>query len=133
MNGTTHLLKKRHFPHSSASRALGLLYHGLDFHGGGARKPFTSCFTTLNLQFTHQTWNVSHTNYACAFTTSYHISHYPVYPEVTKTNSSIDAKTEPYEGRHMASVSLHAQVQTGCVATDFNHPLLQLYLHFEWS
>ena len=62
--------------------------------------------------FSHQTWNVSHRNYLCAFTTSYHVSHYPVYPEITKVTSSIDAKTEPHEGRNMASVD--AQVQTGC-------------------
>ena len=34
-----------------------------------------------------------------------------------KTTSSTDAKTELHEGRNMASVDLHAQVQTGCVAT----------------
>ena len=34
------------------------------------------------------------------FTTSYHVSHYPVYPEITKITSSIDAKTEPHEGRN---------------------------------
>ena len=27
-------------------------------------------------------------------------------------------KTEPHEGRNMASIELHAQVQTGCVATN---------------
>ena len=98
-------------------RPFRLLYHGFDFHGGGARKRFTSCFTTSNLQFSHQTWNVSHRNYACAFTTFYHVSHYSVYTEITKITSSIDAKTEPHEGRNMASVNLPAQVQTGCVAT----------------
>ena len=55
-----------------------------------------------------QIWNVSHRNYSCAFTTSYHVSHYPVYPEITKITSAIDAKTEPHEGRNMASVDLHA-------------------------
>ena len=53
----------------------------------------------------------------CAFTTSYNVSHCPVYPEITKITSSIDAKTEPHEGRNIAFVDLHAQVQTGCVAT----------------
>ena len=38
-------------------------------------------------------------------------------PEITKITSSIDATTEPHVGRYMASVDLHAQVQTGCVAT----------------
>ena len=56
-------------------------------------------------------------NYSCAFTTPYHVSHYPVYAEITKITSSIDAKTVPHEGRNMASVDLHAQVQSGCVAT----------------
>ena len=46
-----------------------------------------------------------------------HVSHYPVYTEITKITSSIDAKIEPHEGRNMASVNLHAQVQTGCVTT----------------
>ena len=40
-----------------------------------------------------------------------------LYLEITKTTSSIDAKTEPHEGRNMASTDLHAQVQTGYVAT----------------
>ena len=69
------------------------------------------------MQFSHQIWNVSHRNYSCAFTTSYHVSHFPVYTEITKITSSIDAKTEPHEGRNMVSVDLSAQVQTGCVAT----------------
>ena len=73
--------------------------------------------TTSNLPFLYQTWNVSHRNYSCAFTTSYHVSHYPVYTEIIKITSSIDAKTEPHEGRNMASVNLHAQVQTACVTT----------------
>ena len=37
--------------------------------------------------------------------------------EITKITSSIDAKTEPHEGRNMVSVDLSAQVQTGCVVT----------------
>ena len=61
--------------------------------------------------------NVSHRNYTGAFTTSYHVSYYTVYPEITKITSSIDAKIEPHEGRNMASVDLHAQVQSGCEAT----------------
>ena len=45
-------------------------------------------------------------------------SYYYYYnPEITKITSSIDAKTEPHEGRNMASIDLHAQVPTGCVAT----------------
>ena len=35
-----------------------------------------------------------------------HVSHYPVYTEITKITSSIDAKIEPHEGRNMASVNL---------------------------
>ena len=35
----------------SLAQAWGLLYHGIDFAGGCARKRFTSCFTTSNLQF----------------------------------------------------------------------------------
>ena len=61
--------------------------------------------------------NVSHRKNTCALTTSYHVSHYPVYPEITKITSSIDAKIEPHEGRNMVSVDLHAQVQTGREAT----------------
>ena len=40
-----------------------------------------------------------------------------MYTEITKITSSIDAKTEPYEGRNMVSINLSAQAQTGCVAT----------------
>ena len=69
------------------------------------------------MQFSHQIWNVSHRNYSCGLTTSYHVSHYPVYTEITKITSSIDAKTEPHEGRNMVSVDLSAQSQTGCVVT----------------
>ena len=69
-------------------------------------------FYNIKSAFSHQTWNVSHRNYLCAFTTSYTVSHYPVYPGITKVTSSIDAKTELHEGRNMASVD--AQVQTGC-------------------
>ena len=98
-------------------KAWGLLYHGVAFHGGGARKHFPSCLTTSNLQFSHQTWNVSHRNYSSGFTTSYHVSHYPAYPDITKITYSIDTKTELHEGRIVASVNLHAQVQTGSVAT----------------
>ena len=47
---------------------------------------------------------------------SLHVSHYPVYTEITKITSSIDAKTEPHEGRNM-SVDLPAKAQTGCVVT----------------
>ena len=72
-----------------------------DFAGSGARKSFTSCFTS-NLQFSYQTWNASHRNYSWTFTTSYHVSHYPVYPEITKITSSIDAKTEPQKGQGCA-------------------------------
>ena len=111
----THFLKQSSVLQPRPFRDWALL-HGFDFAGGGARKRFTSCFTS-NLQFWHKTWNVSHRNYSCAFTTSYHVSHYPVYPEITKRTSSIYAKTEPDEGRNMASVNLHAQVQRGCVAT----------------
>ena len=77
-----------------------------------------------------------------------------------KITSSIDAKIETHEGRNMASVGLHAQVQTGCVATkgtrlclenasnwvfslkwmqfslhltDLNYYFFQQYLHFERS
>ena len=56
-------------------------------------------------------------NYSCAFTTSYHVSHYTVYTEITKITSSIDPKTEPHEGRSMVSVDLSGQAQTGCVVT----------------
>ena len=101
----------------STIRAWGLLYHVFDFHAGDARNCFTSCYTTSNLQFSHQIWNVSHKNYSCAFTTSFHVSHFTVYTEITKITSSIDAKTEPHEGRNMVSVDLSAQVQTGCVVT----------------
>ena len=40
-----------------------------------------------------------------------------MYTEITKITSSIDAKTEPHEGRNMVSVDLSAQAQTGCVVT----------------
>ena len=39
------------------------------------------------------------------------------YIQKTKITSSIDAKTEPHEGRNITVVNLHAQVQTRCVAT----------------
>ena len=74
-------------------------------------------FVGVKLHFSHKIWNVSHRNYSCAFTTSYHVSHYPVYTEITKITSSIDAKTEPHEGRNMVSVDLSALAQTGCVVT----------------
>ena len=54
----------------------------------------------------------------------------PVYTEITKITSSSDAKTEPHEGRTMASVNLHARVQTGCVATKGTRLLLGECLRF---
>ena len=110
---------------AQAQRAWGMLYQGVNFHGGDARKCFTSCFTTSNLQVSHQTWNVSHRKCSHDFTTSSHVSHYPVYPEISKTISSTVAKTELHEGRHMESVDLHAQVQAGCVATKGNRLCLE--------
>ena len=82
-----------------------------------------------------------------------------MYTEITKITSSIDAKTEPHEGRNMVSVDLSAQAQTGCVVTkgtrlclesvglsvllkmnavqftlaDLNYCFFQQYLHFERS
>ena len=39
---------------------------------------------------------------------STYVNHYQVYPEITKVASSIDAKTEPHEGRTWClSISMH--------------------------
>ena len=115
--GRYHFFKSNLLRISPGPEGLGIVYQGVDFHGGGARKRFTSSFTTLNPQFSQQTWNVSHRKCLNAFTTSSHVSHYPVYPKISGIASSTVAKTEPLKGRNMASVDLHAQVQTGCVAT----------------
>ena len=40
-----------------------------------------------------------------------------MYTGIIKITSSIDAKTEPHEGRNMVFVDLSAQAQTGCVVT----------------
>ena len=48
-----------------------------------------------------------------------------MYTEITKITSSIDAKTEPHEGRNMVSVDLSAQAQTGCVVTKWTRLCLE--------